>query len=145
VIGVDTKIHPLRGAGLLGRSVEDMTIHGFVGLLEKVGRGGTDLSLPFRHALDRVARGSPPPHAIVTFTDSETWAGREHPFQVLRQLRSRTNVPVRAVNVAATPTDYSLLEPDDPLAFQVVGFDAAVVDMVSEIIAAEPPPEYRAA
>jgi hypothetical protein len=36
------------------------------------------------------------------------------------------------------------LEPDDPLAFQVVGFDAAVVDMVSEIIAAEPPPEYRA-
>jgi 60 kDa SS-A/Ro ribonucleoprotein len=144
VIGVDTNIHPLRGAGLLGRSVEDMTIHKFVALLEKVGRGGTDLSLPFQHALDRVARGDPPPHAIVTFTDSETWAGREHPFRVLRQLRSRTNVPVRAVNVAATATGYSLLEPDDPLAFQVVGFDAAVVDMVSEVIAAEPPPEYRA-
>ena len=145
VIGVDTSIHPLRGAGLLGRSMEDMTIHKFVDLLEKVGRGGTDLSLPFKHALDRVARGDPPPHAIVTFTDSETWAGHEHPFQVLRQLRSRTNVPVRAVNVAATATGYSLLEPDDPLAFQVVGFDAAVVDMVSEVIAAEPPPEYRAA
>jgi 60 kDa SS-A/Ro ribonucleoprotein len=143
VIGVDTKIHPLRGAGLLGRSFENMTIHKFVDLLEKVGRGGTDLSLPFKHALERVARGDAPPHAIVAFTDSETWAGLEHPFQALRQLRSRTNVPVRAVNVAATPTDYSLLEPDDPLAFQVVGFDAAVVDMVSEIIAAEPPPEYR--
>jgi 60 kDa SS-A/Ro ribonucleoprotein len=145
VIGVDTSIHPLRGAGLLRRSLEDMTIRKFVELLEKVGRGGTDLSLPFKHALDRVARGDPPPHAIVTFTDSETWAGREHPFRVLRQLRSRTGVSVRAVNVAATPTGYSLLEPDDPLAFQVVGFDAAVVDMVSEVIAAEPPPEYRAA
>ncbi len=144
VIGVDTNIHPLRGAGLLGRSVEDMTIHRFVDLLEKVGKGFTDLSLPFKHAMDRVARGDPPPHAIVIFTDSETWAGREHPFQALRQLRSRTNVPVRAVNVAATATGYSLLEPDDPLAFQVVGFDAAVMDMVSEIIAAEPPQEHRA-
>jgi 60 kDa SS-A/Ro ribonucleoprotein len=109
VIGVDTNIHPLRGAGLLGRSVEDMTIHRFVELLEKVGRGGTDLSLAFKHALDCVVRGNPPPHAIVTFTDSETWAGREHPFRVLRQLRSRTNVPVRAVNVAAT--GHGLLSP----------------------------------
>jgi 60 kDa SS-A/Ro ribonucleoprotein len=145
VIGVDIKIQPLRGAGLLGRSIEDMTIHKFVELLEKVGGGGTDLSLPFQHALDRVARGNPPPHAIVTFTDSETWAGHRHPFEMLRQLRNRTGIPVRAVNVAATATGYSLLEPDDPLAFQVVGFDAAVMDMVSEIIAAEPPPEYRAA
>jgi 60 kDa SS-A/Ro ribonucleoprotein len=144
VIGVDTNIHPLRGAGLLGRSVEDMTIHKFVALLEKVGKGGTDLSLPFKHALDRAARGDPPPHAIVAFTDSETWAGHRHPFEVLRQLRNRTGFPIRAVNVAATATGYSLWEPDDPLAFQVVGFDAAVVDMVSEIIAAEPPPEYRA-
>jgi 60 kDa SS-A/Ro ribonucleoprotein len=144
VIGVDTKIHPLRGAGLMGRSFEDMTIHWFVGLLEKVGKGSTDLSLPFQHALERVARGDAPPHAIVTFTDNETWAGREHPFQVLRQLRGETNVPVRAVNIAATATGYSILEPDDPLAFEVVGFDAAVVDMVSEIIAAEPPLGYRA-
>jgi 60 kDa SS-A/Ro ribonucleoprotein len=151
VIGVDTKIHPLsplRGVGLLGRSLEEMTIQKFVDLLEKAGRGGTDLSLPFQHALDRAARGDPVPHAIVTFTDSETWAGLKHPFRVLRRLRNMRNmrnIPVRAVNVAATATVYSILEPDDPLAFQVVGFDAAVVDMVSEIIAAEPPPEYRLA
>jgi hypothetical protein len=45
---------------------------------------------------------------------------------------------LRVINVATTATGYSLQEPDDPLSFHIVGFDAGVVSLIEEILSASP-------
>jgi 60 kDa SS-A/Ro ribonucleoprotein len=127
VIGFDTQSHRLFPEAL------GSTVLRLVEGLARIGRGGTDLSLPFRY----IEQSGVDVEAIVILTDNETWAGQEHPFAVLRRLRSMRPA-LRVINVATTATGYSLQEPDDLLSFHIVGFDAGVVSLIEEILSASP-------
>lgn len=92
--------------------------------------GGTDASLPAKHAMKRRDKVD----AFVVYTDSETWAGGEHPWQALRRYREATGIQAKQIVVGTTATDFSIADPTDPLQLDVVGMDAAVPTILSEFI-----------
>ena len=83
--------------------------------------GGTDCALPFQWALNNKINLD----TFIIFTDSETWAGRQHPDQALQEYRRRVNPNARVMFVAFTANKASLNDPDDLLSMEFVGFDAS--------------------
>jgi 60 kDa SS-A/Ro ribonucleoprotein len=93
--------------------------------------GGTDCSLPIVEALAHRW----PVDAFVVFTDNETWAGPIHPAQALRDYRERMGIPARLVVVGMTSNGFTIADPDDAGMLDVVGFDAATPQVLSDFIA----------
>src|SRR6266496_44173 len=61
-----------------------MRLAGVIKHIEAIPIGGTDCALPMLWA----ARNRLNVSAVITYTDSETWAGNIHPAQALRPYRS---------------------------------------------------------
>jgi 60 kDa SS-A/Ro ribonucleoprotein len=92
--------------------------------------GGTDLSLPFAWAL----RKRLPVDGVVVLTDSETWAGRQHPVQALAAYRRAVNPAARVVVVSLTPAGYSIADHADPGVLAVAGLDAALPKVIAAFL-----------
>jgi 60 kDa SS-A/Ro ribonucleoprotein len=84
--------------------------------------GGTNMALPFDHALMVKANVD----GFVIITDNETWAGRSHPFQSLAAYRNVINQNARAVVVTMVPNGYGILDQNDPGVMQMAGMDASL-------------------
>lgn len=94
--------------------------------------GGTDCSLPFTWATEN--RRSFDNFAV--YTDSETWAGQIQPFEALKQYRDKMNKPnARSVVVGITASRFSIADPRDPGMLDVVGFDSAAPQLISDFFA----------
>lgn len=90
--------------------------------------GGTDCALPmlYAQALEK---------EIDTFaisTDSETWAGDVHPSQALRDYRRASGIHARLVVVGMISNGFSIADPTDPGMLDVVGFDTATPQVISD-------------
>lgn len=72
--------------------------------------------------------------AFVVYTDSETWAGDIHPAQALRQYRERMGIAANLVVVAMNSNGFSIADPDDAGMLDVVGFDTATPQVISDFI-----------
>jgi 60 kDa SS-A/Ro ribonucleoprotein len=95
--------------------------------------GGTDLSVPSRWlSAERLDVD-----AIVTLTDSESWAGGVHPAQALTAYRDQVGHEVRNVVAAMTGTRHSMGDPKDPLTLQCVGLDATIPEVIRGFVSAE--------
>lgn len=94
--------------------------------------GGTDCALPMLYALEKGLEID----AFVVLTDSETWAGDIHPSQALRRYRERTGIPAKMVVVGMTSNGFSIADPEDRGMLDVVGFDTAVPELISDFIRA---------
>lgn len=93
--------------------------------------GGTDCALPMLEA----HRTKMHVDAFCIFTDSETWAGDIQPVQALRQYRQAQNRPNAAcVVVGMTATEFSIASPDDRRMLDVVGFDTATPEAISQFL-----------
>ena len=92
--------------------------------------GGTDCALPMRDATAK----SIPVDCFVIITDNETWAGRIHPAEALRQYRDKTGIPAKMVVVAMTATEFSIADPKDAGMLDVVGFDASVPQVIADFV-----------
>lgn len=92
--------------------------------------GGTDCALPMVEAL----KHRWPVDAFVVYTDSETWAGDIHPAQALRAYRERMGIAAKLVVVAMNSNGFSIADPDDIGMLDVVGFDTATPQVISEFI-----------
>lgn len=90
--------------------------------------GGTDCALPIQDALQRQQEVD----LFVVYTDSETWAGGQHVHQALREYRQRVNPDARLAVVGMTSTGFSIAEPGDPGSMDVVGFDLATPQLLSD-------------
>ena len=66
------------------------------------------------------------------YTDNETWAGEIHPHQALIEYRRKMGIPARLIVVAMTATGFSIADPEDAGMLDVVGFDTAVPNLISE-------------
>lgn len=93
--------------------------------------GGTDCALPMLWALERGLDVD----AFVIYTDSETWAGRIHPTQALKQYRERTGIPAKLVVVGMVANEFSIADPNDSGMMDVIGFDTATPNLISDFIA----------
>ncbi len=97
---------------------------------ERVEGRETDCAIPFAWAM---AQGMKP-DAVLIWTDSETWAGDQHPDAALRELRKATGKAAKVVVAATTASGQTIGDPGDPLVLNIAGFDAAVPTLVSEFL-----------
>jgi 60 kDa SS-A/Ro ribonucleoprotein len=93
--------------------------------------GGTDCSLP---VLAAEATGAEIDTFII-YTDSETWAGRMHPSQALERYRQKTGINAKLVVVGMVSNGFTIADPNDPGMLDVVGFDTATPNVISEFAA----------
>ncbi|MEJ2229061.1 MAG: TROVE domain-containing protein [Alphaproteobacteria bacterium] len=92
--------------------------------------GGTDCALPMLYALEKGISAD----AFVVYTDSETWAGKIHPVQALRQYREKTGIAAKLVVVGMVSNGFSIAAPTDAGMLDVVGFDAAAPAVIADFI-----------
>ncbi len=92
--------------------------------------GGTDCALPMLHALEKGLKVD----AFVVYTDSETWAGKIHPVQALREYRTKTGIAAKLVVVGMVSNGFSIADPNDGGMLDVVGFDAAAPAVIADFI-----------
>ena len=96
--------------------------------MQALNFGGTDCSLPMLDALDRRL----PVDVFVVLTDSETWAGDIHPVQAIRRYRERMGIAAKLIVVGMISSGFSIADPNDGGMMDVVGFDAAVPQLMSD-------------
>jgi 60 kDa SS-A/Ro ribonucleoprotein len=96
--------------------------------VSKLPFGGTDCALPMLYAQ---ARGLEI-ETFVIYTDSETWAGDVHPAQALHEYRRASGIDARLVVVGMVSNGFSIADPNDPGMLDVVGFDTATPQLVSD-------------
>ncbi len=90
--------------------------------------GGTDCALPMLYALahDREV------DVFVILTDNETWAGDIHPVHALDEYRRASGIEARLVVVGMVSNGFSIAAPQDPGMLDVVGFDTATPQLISD-------------
>lgn len=89
--------------------------------------GGTNCALPMLEA----QKHRWPIELFVVYTDNETWAGEIHPAQALRQYRQRMGIDAKLVVVGMASNGFTIADPNDPGMLDVVGFDAAVPEVLA--------------
>jgi 60 kDa SS-A/Ro ribonucleoprotein len=92
--------------------------------------GGTDCSLPMVYAKEQNLEVD----AFVVYTDSETWAGKIHPDEALRQYRRASGIPAKLVVVGMLSNGFTIANPNDAGMLDVVGFDTATPQVMSEFV-----------
>lgn len=112
---------------------KDLGITGKTSLKEAFRRvhdnnfGGTDVSLPMTWA----AREGVQVDKFVVYTDGETWSGRRHVDQALRDYRQQTGIQAKLIIVGMTATDYTVGDTNDCGTLDVVGFDTSTPNLIS--------------
>jgi 60 kDa SS-A/Ro ribonucleoprotein len=101
-----------------------------VNVLARTGGGGTDCSAPIQFALDKRI----PVDAFVIYTDSETWAGRQHPVQALAAYRNAMQIPAKLVVVAMASNRFSIGDDADAGMLNAVGLDASAPDVIAQFL-----------
>lgn len=92
--------------------------------------GGTDCSLPMEYARKYKKKVD----AFIIYTDSETWAGRIHPFQSLKKYRAETGINAKLIVVGMVSNGFTIADPSDPGMLDVVGFDASAPVLMNNFI-----------
>lgn len=95
-----------------------------------VNFGGTDCSLPMLDALQKKEVYD----VFVVLTDNETWAGKMHPMEALRQYRREINPEAKLVVMGMASTGFTIADPNDTGSLDVVGFDSSVPQVVSSFV-----------
>jgi 60 kDa SS-A/Ro ribonucleoprotein len=95
--------------------------------------GGTDASV----AYDWMIRSKFKADVVCFWTDSESWAGHKHPAQALTEYRQKVNPNVRAVYITLAPYRITLVDPQDPLSWDLAGFDPATPRLIQMLATGE--------
>ncbi|MDQ2808957.1 MAG: TROVE domain-containing protein, partial [Chloroflexota bacterium] len=90
--------------------------------------GGTDCALPMLWAQKQKIAAD----VFVVYTDSETWAGKIHPTQALRQYRQATGIAAKLIVVGMVSNGFTIADPDDAGMMDVVGFDTAAPQVMAD-------------
>lgn len=97
--------------------------------LDSIPMGGTDIAQPMIWAKNQGVAVD----IFEIYTDNETWAGRGgHPKQALDAYRNAYNPQARCVVTGMTSTGFSVADPADPGMLDVVGFDTAAPQLISD-------------
>ena len=117
------------GTGLLPLSITGkQRLDDVLKVVDNLPFGGTDCSLPMIWAKENKV----PVDTFVIYTDSETWAGKVHPFQALREYREKMGRRAKLIVVGMTATRFTIADPNDPGMLDVVGFDAAAPRVMAD-------------
>jgi 60 kDa SS-A/Ro ribonucleoprotein len=90
--------------------------------------GRTDCALPMVWAKDNKVKAD----TFIIYTDNDTWAGRKHPRQALKEYRQKMGIDSKLIVCAMTATNYSIADPKNPKMLDIAGFDSATPRLISE-------------
>lgn len=89
---------------------------------------GTDCALPMLYAMEKKLEVD----CFTVYTDNETWAGRIHPVQALKQYRQKTGIPAKLIVVGMVSNGFTIADPNDGGMMDVAGFDTATPQIMSD-------------
>jgi 60 kDa SS-A/Ro ribonucleoprotein len=91
----------------------------------------TDASLPFKDALERGLEVD----AFVLLTDGKTWAGDTHPVPAFERYHQESGIASKLVVISMTANRCSIVDSNDALQMEVVGFDGRVPGVITGFVA----------
>jgi 60 kDa SS-A/Ro ribonucleoprotein len=94
--------------------------------------GSTDCALPMVDA----KKHRIPIDVFVVYTDSETWFGKVHPAQALKDYRQTMGIDAKLVVVGMVANRFTIADPDDPGMLDIVGFDTAAPTILRDFASA---------
>lgn len=95
---------------------------------ESLPFGSTDCALPMVYAMEKGLEVD----VFVIYTDNDTWVGRVHPFEALKQYRAKTGIDAKLIVMSTRATRFSIANPDDAGMLDIPGFDSAAPQIISE-------------
>jgi 60 kDa SS-A/Ro ribonucleoprotein len=95
--------------------------------------GRTDCVQPMLYALKKKIKVD----AFVIYTDSETWFGKTHPVEALREYRQKMGIDARLIVVGMVSNDFTIADPNDAGMLDVVGFDSAAPGLIADFVRGE--------
>lgn len=102
--------------------------------------GGTDCALPMIDALKKKIKAD----VFIIWTDSETWAGGVHPTVALQEYRDKMGIDAKLIVGGLVANEFTIADPSDAGQIDIVGFDAAVPNIISQFIGVEDAPAIEA-
>tara|TARA_B100000900_G_scaffold408298_1_gene422343 strand:- start:6712 stop:8193 length:1482 start_codon:yes stop_codon:yes gene_type:complete len=101
-------------------------------MTQKSNFGMTDCALPITYALEKGLEID----TFIVYTDSETYYGKIHPFEALKKYRKEMNLPEsKLVVVGMQSNGFTIADPNDPGMLDVVGFDSATPEIITNFSA----------
>lgn len=106
------------------------TIEGALGKIRThaPNMGMTDCSLPMIHA----AKQGNEVDVFIIYTDNETYYGKVHPSQALREYREKTGINAKLIVNTLTSTCNTIADPNDPGMVDISGFDTTQPQIIQE-------------
>jgi 60 kDa SS-A/Ro ribonucleoprotein len=93
--------------------------------------GATDASVAYEWAIKNGVYVD----CFCFWTDHESWAGHQHPAQALAKYRKKINPKAKAVYISLVTSALTLADPQDPMTFDLAGFDPTIpsaIQMIAE-------------
>ena len=91
---------------------------------------GTDCSLPMLYAMENNIKTD----VFIVITDSETYQGKIHPMEALRQYRKKTGINAKLIVIGMVATNFTIADPNDPGSLDIVGFDASIPTLINNFV-----------
>lgn len=104
-----------------------MSLDSVIKTLEKIPMGGTDCALPMIYAKQEKLSVD----TFIVYTDSETWFGKVHPVQALREYREASGIAAKLIVVGMLANAFTIADPNDAGMMDVVGFDTAAPNLMN--------------
>jgi len=95
--------------------------------------GGTDASVAYNWMSQKKFKAD----VVCFWTDSESWAGSRHPSQALAEYRRKVNSNIKAVYITLAPYGITLVDPNDPLSWDLAGFDPGTPRLIQMLATGE--------
>ena len=120
IAGFDTSISELKIS-------PNMRLDKVLEIMRRFNWGGTDCAQPMLYALKNKMNVD----KFCVYTDNETWAGRIHPSQALKQYRD-TYGKGKLIVAGTSATNFTIADPKDSGMLDIVGFDSAAPQLISQ-------------
>ena len=92
---------------------------------------GTDCAQPMLYAIMNKKKFD----VFIVYTDSETYYGRIHPTDAMKQYRQASGInDARLIVCGMASTGFTIADPNDPFMMDVVGFDSKAPDVMKDFI-----------
>jgi len=106
----------------------NMRLNDVLNVMSKFSWGSTDCALPFLTA----SQGNMVVDRFVTITDNETWSGRVHPAEALRDYRKKMNPGAKSVVIGTSVSSFTIADPEDAGSLDIAGFDSSAPQIIAQ-------------
>ncbi|XP_077986822.1 RNA-binding protein RO60-like [Glandiceps talaboti] len=94
--------------------------------MSDIAMGATDCAQPMLWAMEQKKLVD----VFMVYTDCETWAGKTHPAQALRQYREAMDIQAKLIVCAMTSTGFTIADANDAGMLDIAGFDSGTPEII---------------